>query len=360
MRIDSVRVGVGSLPMARPMRTAVHCATHTHNAVVEVEVDGLVGQGVALTLHRGQADAVATLIADLAGTLIGRDASAIRQHWQDMRRRLSLVGATGIGALALSAIDTALWDLLGKSAGMPLFRLLGAERRSLPVYAQGGWLSMSPEEIVAEANAFFDNGFRFYKMRAGSPDWRQDVERVTRVRDALGERIQLLVDVNQGWAAPHAARAARALDDLGLYWLEEPVAASDLRGTAAIADAVATPLAAGESLPGARAFAELVALGAADVAMPDLGHCGGITGLVEVAAALETAGTPVSAHLFTEVSAHILCGCSTGLILEYMPGWWDGLFEESLEFEGGTLAPPDRPGIGFTLRESPSHEIPRA
>jgi L-alanine-DL-glutamate epimerase-like enolase superfamily enzyme len=357
MLIDSVRVGIGSVPMARPMRTAVHCATHTHNALVEVQADGLVGQGAALTLHRGQAEAVVAVIADLAGTLIGRDAGAVRQHWQDMRRRLSLVGTAGIGALALSAIDTALWDLLGKRAAMPLFRMLGADRRPFPVYVQGGWLSMSPDEIVAEANAFYDMGFRYYKMRAGSSDWWQDVARVTHVREAVGDRMQLLVDVNQGWAPPDAERAARALDDLGLYWLEEPVQATDLRGTAAIAEAIATPLAAGESLPGARAFSELVALGAADVAMPDLGHCGGVTGLLQVASALEATGTPISPHLFTEASAHILCASSTALILEYMPGWWDGLFEEPLEFEDGALAPPDRPGIGFTLREPPSHEI---
>jgi L-alanine-DL-glutamate epimerase-like enolase superfamily enzyme len=357
MRIDSVRVGVGSVPMARPMRTAVHCATHTHNALVEIEADGLIGQGAALTLHRGQADAVVALIADLAGTLVGRDACAIQQHWQDMRRRLSLVGTAGIGALALSAIDTALWDLLGKHTGMPLFRLLGAERRSLPVYVQGGWLSMSQDEVVAEANAFYDLGFRFYKMRAGLPDWRQDVQRVTHARNGIGERMQLLVDVNQGWALPDAERAAHALDDLGLYWLEEPVEATDLRGTAAIAQAIATPLAAGESLPGARAFAELAALGAADVAMPDLGHCGGVTGLTQVGAALEAAGMPMSPHLYIEVSAHVLCACPNALILEYMPGWWEGLFEEDLEFDDGALAPPDRPGIGFTLREPPRHEI---
>jgi mandelate racemase len=93
--------------------------------------------------------------------------------------------------------------------------------------------------------------------------------------------------------------------------------------------------------------------------MPDLGHSGGVTGLMQVAAALETTGTPISPHLYTEVSAHILSSCSTALILEYMPGWWDELFEEKLEFTDGGLAPPDRPGIGFTLRERPTHEIRR-
>jgi mandelate racemase len=91
--------------------------------------------------------------------------------------------------------------------------------------------------------------------------------------------------------------------------------------------------------------------------MPDLGHCGGITGLTQVAAKLETTGTPLSPHLYTEVSAHIMCASSTALVLEYMPGWWDGLFVEELEFDNGTLAPPDRPGVGFTLREPPIHEI---
>lgn len=347
MRIDAVRIGVASLPMARPMRTAVHATAHTHNALVEIEAEGLIGQGAALTLHPGQARAVQVLAADLAGGLIGRDARAIRRHGQDMSQRLSLVGSTGVGMLALSAIDTALWDLLGKRAGMPLFRLLGAERRALPVYAQGGWLSMSTEQVIDEALAFFDAGFRFYKMRAGSADWRRDVERVARVREALGDRMELLVDANQGWDRVTALRAARALDDLGLYWLEEPVLAADLEGTATIAQAVATPLAAGESLPGARGFAAFPAA----VAMPDLGHCGGVTGMVQTAAVLEAADVAVSPHLFTQVSTHVLCACATALIVEYMPGWWEGLFEEGLEFVDGALAPPDRPGIGFTFRQ---------
>jgi mandelate racemase len=346
MRIDAVRVGVASLPMARAMRTAVHETTHTHNALVEIEADGVVGQGAALTLHPGQAHAVRALAADLAAGLIGRDATSIRRHWQDMARRLSLVGATGVGMLALSAIDVALWDLLGKRADMPLFRLLGAERRALPAYAQGGWLSLSAEEVIEEALAFHATGYRYYKMRAGSMDWRRDVERVTRVRDALGDRVQLLVDANQGWDRVTAGRAARALDDLGLYWLEEPVLAADLEGTSAIARAVATPVAAGESLPGAAAFSGFPA----DVAMPDLGHCGGVTGLAHAVSVLDAARVPVSPHLFTEVSTHVLCASTGALIVEYMPGWWDALFEEDLTLVDGGFAPPERPGTGFTFR----------
>ena len=350
MRIDAVRVAVASLEMASPMRTAVHETTHTHNTLVEIEADGAKGQGAALTLHRGQAEAVRAIVGDVRDGLIGEDATAIRRHHRDIERRLSLTGATGVGKLALSAIDVALWDLLCKTAGMPLFRLLGAERRALPVYAQGGWLWMSPEEIVDEALAFLEAGFRFYKMRAGSPDWRRDLERVTAVREAVGDRMELLVDVNQGWRRPDADRAARAFDELGLYWLEEPLPAADLRGTAGVALAIATPLAAGESLSGSRAFSEFIHLGVGDVAMPDLGHCGGVTGLTQVIAALEAASVPVSPHLFTEVSTHVLCACSTALIVEYMPGWWDDLYEEDLEFDDGRLSPPDRPGTGFTFR----------
>ena len=144
MRVDAVRVALASLEMASPMRTAVHETTHTHNVLVEIEAEGVKGQGAALTLHRGQAAAAQAIVEDVADGLIGKDATAIRRHRRDIERRLILTGATGVGKLALSALDVALWDLLGKSASMPLFRLLGGERRALPVYVQGGWLSMSP------------------------------------------------------------------------------------------------------------------------------------------------------------------------------------------------------------------------
>jgi mandelate racemase len=360
MKIEAIRIGHASVRMARPMRTAIHETTHTENALVEVCAEGLVGQGAALTLKPNQARAVCSMIADLSEDLTGRDARYVRAHWEDMWLRLNLTGQTGIGALALSALDTALWDLLAQQAGMPLYRLLGAAHAELPVYTQGGWLSYPVQQLVEEALSYQEQGYRYYKMRVGSSDWRSDVSRVERVREALDPAVHLLVDANQGWATPDALTAARALDDLGLYWIEEPVEASNVDGCARVAAAITTPVAAGETVFGAAGFRPLIEQQAAGILMPDLQHCGGPSGFMRVATQADLADLPISGHLFAQVSVHLLAACRNALIVEHMPGWWDDLFDRPLDISGGVIRPPQDPGIGFRFSETTSKQLTTA
>jgi L-alanine-DL-glutamate epimerase-like enolase superfamily enzyme len=349
--IDRIRVGYAPVPMRSPMRTAIHSTTHTHNALVEISADGVVGQGAALTLAAGQAQAVCRVLEDFAELLQGTDPRDIRGLTGQLRQRVSLTGQSGISMLALSAVDTALWDLHARAADRPLYRMLGGSPVPLPVYAQPGWLSLSEEELVNEALTVQEQGFGHYKMRVGSPNWRQDVERVTRVREALDPATELLVDANQGWSRIQALAAARALDDLGLFWLEEPVAVEDVAGMARVAAAVRTPVAAGESVFGAEGLRPLIEQNAAAVLMPDLQHCGGPTGFLLAAAQAQLAGLPISNHLFIEVSIHLLAACPNAYIVEYMPGWWDDLFHQPPEIRNGTLQPGDEPGIGVRFRD---------
>ena len=359
MKIEAIRIGHASVRMARPMRTAIHETTHTENALVEVHAEGLVGQGAALTLKPNQARAVCSMIADLSEDLTGRDARDVRAHWEGMWLRLNLTGQTGIGALALSALDTALWDLLAQQAGMPLYRLLGAAHAELPVYTQGGWLSYPVQQLVEEALSYQEQGYRYYKMRVGSPDWRGDVSRVEQVREALDPAVKLLVDANQGWSTADALAAARALDDLGLYWIEDPVDASNLDGCARVAAAITTPVAAGETAFGVAGFRPLIERQAAGILMPDLQHCGGPSGFMRVAIQADLANLPISSHLFAQVSIHLLAACRNALIVEYMPGWWDDLFDRPLDISGGVIRPPEDPGIGFRFSDATSQQLTR-
>ena len=351
MRIETVGVELVSLAMARPMQTAIHRVDRTENVLVEICADGLVGQGAALTLAANQARAVACMVDDLVDGLVGQDATNVGGHWERLWARLNFSGQSGIGVLALSAIDTALWDLLARAAGMPLYRLLGGVHEELPVYTQGGWLSYSSEELVEEALGFEERGFRHYKMRAGSADWRADVERIERVRAALGDGTELLVDANQGWSTATALAAARALDGLGLYWLEEPVDVGNVEGSARVAAATTTPISAGETVFGTAGFSPLIERRAADVLMPDLQHCGGPTGFMRVAEQAALANLPISSHLFTEVSVHLLMACPNALIVEHMPGWWDDLFDGGPQIVDGSIRPSQEPGLGCRFAE---------
>jgi L-alanine-DL-glutamate epimerase-like enolase superfamily enzyme len=352
MKVEQVRVGYLAVPMRQPMRTAIHETTHTHNALVEVHADGVVGQGVSLTLTPRQAEAVCSMLADLAEVIRGRDPREIRALWNAMRLRVNITGHSGISMLALSAIDTALWDLHARAVGLPLFRLLGGSAAELPVYAQPGWLSLSDDELVDEALGHQERGFRYYKMRVGSASWRRDVERVTLVREALDAGTGLLVDANQGWSRIDALAACRALDDLGLVWIEEPVAVDDVAGMAQVAAAVKTPIAAGETVFGATGMAPLIESRSAAVLMPDLQHCGGPTGFLQVAEQAHLSGLPVSNHLFIETSVHLLAACPNAHLVEYMPGWWDDLFERPPAIRSGVVRPGEEPGIGVRFGDA--------
>jgi mandelate racemase len=186
-------------------------------------------------------------------------------------------------------------------------------------------------------------------MRVGSSDWRNDVERVQRVRSALPPDTDLLVDANQGWSVTDALAACSALDDIGLYWIEEPVDALNFAGCAAVADAIETPVAAGESLFEKRELLGLV--DAVEVLMPDLQHCGGPSGFLDVLRDPAFGRMRISNHLFVEVSVHLLAVCPNAEIAELMPGWWDELFDRPLDVVDGTIAPPEEPGIGYRFSE---------
>lgn len=164
------------------------------------------------------------------------------------------------------------------------------------------------------------------------------MERVRRVRAALNPATRLLVDANQGWSRLDALAAARALDEFGLFWLEEPVDVADVTGMARVAAAIRTPAAAGESVFGTEGMRPLIEQNAAAVLMPDLQHCGGPTGFLLAAAQAQLAGLPVSNPLFIEASIHLLAACPNALIVEYMSGWWDDLFDRPSDIRGRQTA----------------------
>lgn len=349
MKVERCETMLLSVPMARPMATAVHSADRTENVLVELSAEGLVGQGLVLTLTRGEARAARAIIDQLATYVVGAKVESIGKVWQSMYGALVLTGKCGVGLLAMAALDTALWDLHAQSLKLPLSSLLGRAHDRLPAYAQGGWLSDDPEAIVDEALMYADSGYGFYKFRAGQRDWRRDVVRVAAVVEGVESEIRLMVDANQGWSRESAAQATAAMDDLGLVWIEEPLAASDVQGCAGLATRLKTPVAGGESVFGVEGLSSLTRVGAVDVLMPDLQHSGGPTGFMQIAAIAHSEFVPISGHLFTEVTSELMLSCPGSLVVEYMPGWWDGLFDESPVVKSGWIEAHERAGIGYRV-----------
>ena len=351
MKISSVVVHRLSVPLPRPVRTAIHNHAHADTVVVELRSDaGPVGSGYCFAFGAKRAAALAALVEDLAPLYEGKDPAAVVAHFEAAWRSINFIGHSGLALIALSALDTACWDLAARAAALPLYRYLGGERTRVPTYASSGlWIDYSVGQLLAEAEQFRAQGHRAMKMRVGGPDPRVDVERARLLREALGPEVKLLADVNQGWDEPTAIRVGGELEAAAdLYWLEEPLPYEDLEGCARVATALTMRIATGESDYGSLGMKRHLDVRAADVLMPDLQRMGGITEYRRAGELCRAYGQPVSSHLFMEASCHVLAAAPNALILEHMD-WWQGLFTEPLRIEEGAVIVPDRPGIGVEL-----------
>lgn len=349
MKVTRVRPHLLSLPLPRPVKTSAHDIRTVDTVLVEMDSgQGSVGVGYCFAFGRHRARALHALVEDLLPLYEGQDPTGPRALFERAWGSINFVGHAGLAVMALAALDTACWDLAAQGAGLPLYKFLGGGRERIPTYASSGlWLDYSVDELASEAQRFLAQGHRALKMRLGrSP--REDLERVRKVREAIGAEIKLLADVNQGWDEATAIRVGRELEPFNLYWLEEPLPYEDLEGCARVAAALTTPIATGETDYGSLAMKRHLELRVADILMPDLQRMGGVTGFLKAATLCEAFHTPVSSHLFMEASCHLIASAPNGLTLEHMD-WCQELFEERLSLVDGQVHLPGTPGIGLGL-----------
>lgn len=352
MRITRLSSTLLATPLKQPIRTAIHRFDKVYHVVVKIETDsGLSGTGLLFAQSAVQGRLFQAALDVFEDKIIGEDPLMVEAVWQKLWKAMNFLGNSGVTIFAQSAIDTALWDIVGKDAGKPLCQLLGQYTRALPVYASDGlWLSYTIPELVEEARRFVGQGFKAIKIRIGAARLEDDVRRVEAVREAVGPDIKLIADANQGWDAATAIKFGRAVSEANLYWLEEPVPYYDVAATAAIAAALDTPLATGETEYTYLGFSRLAQEKAADIWMPDLQRVGGITGLAKVIRLAEVHNIAVTPHLFPEISIHLAVCAPTCSIIEYV-SWWDALFAPNKKplLEEGMLSPGSEPGLGIEI-----------
>jgi L-alanine-DL-glutamate epimerase-like enolase superfamily enzyme len=347
------------------------------SVIVKVETDaGLVGWGEAKAGVGSAASAyglAAIINLDYALLLVGQDPRDVSRLWDvmyntpregyalDRGHVLPQLGRRGLSISAIAGVDIALWDLLGKSLGAPVWRLLGGRRAErMPAYASGGWADESGigEQLlgyVAQA------GFRAVKMRVGVMDGEphRSAARVRAARKALGPDVKLMADAHGTWTVSEAKAFCRMVEDCDLYWLEEPVTADDKSGLAEVRRASTVPIATGESEFTRHDFREIAELRAADVLQPDLAIAGGITEGVRIAAVASAYNLRLAPHLWSGAPGFaagiaLATSQSAGFILEYSLGANPLLHElvhEKFTVVEGLLEIPDRPGLGITVDE---------
>ncbi len=347
-RIRSIEIRQVDLTPPVVRTDAIQSFVKQETPLVRIQADdGAEGTGYAYTIGTGGSSVVALLRDHFAPFLIGRDPAMVEEIWNAMLFHSHATTVGAITALAMAAIDTALWDLRCRRAGLPLHVLAGGARPRIPVYTtEGGWLHIAPEKLIDETIAAKAQGFKGAKIKVGKPSGAEDARRLADLRAAVGDDFALMVDANQRFSAAEAVRRAALWAPLDLEWFEEPLPADDIDGHARVAAASATPIAVGESLYSPGHFAEYLKRGACGIVQVDVARIGGITPWLKVAHMAEACNVPVCPHFLMELHVALCCAVPNAQWLEYIPQL-DPITTSRLRIEEGFAYPNGAPGLGI-------------
>lgn len=308
--------------------------------------EGAEGMGYSYTIGTGGPAVLSLLEKTLAPALIGKEADHIEQLWREL---LFMTHATAVGAitsLALATIDIALWDLRCKRSGLPLWVAAGGAQRSIPLYnTEGGWLNLSPSELVDNAHESRENGFNAVKVKVGLPV-REDVARLRAVREATGDQFEIFTDANQAFQIDEAIRRARHYEELDIGWFEEPLPADDIQGHVRLSQQTSVPIAVGESIYSLGHFREYLQQNACSVVQVDVARIGGITPWLKTAHLAESFNVAVCPHFLMELHVSLCAAVPNARWLEYIPQL-DSLTNTTMHVEKGRAIPSDKPGLGI-------------
>lgn len=346
MRITKVEVEHDvAAPRPRPNRDALQVLDGGGTVRVRIEAqDGLSdtvagSSSTSFGRLRAAPAVLAQLIREqLAPEIVGQDPFQIRRIRDDLWRLTDYHGSTGLSLLGISAIDIALWDLVGHALKQPVWRLLGAARDRMPAYAMVGWLNFTPEELKPIAEKAIAQGFLGVKMKVGSPTLDEDVQRIETIRSIVGKNFRIMVDANQVFSLPEALIRGRVYQELGAFWFEEPLRADDHAGLAELAGKLDLRIATGENDFGKRQFRDLFERRAVDVVQPDLRRAGGATECLEIAAMADAFGVAYASH-GGGPHLHLLAAMPNAIYMEssYLP--------EGGKLKDGCILLPEEPGF---------------
>jgi L-alanine-DL-glutamate epimerase-like enolase superfamily enzyme len=310
----------------------------THGDIPEFELitvrlrdaAGAEGLGYTYTVGKGGAAIAALTERDLRPLVIGAEPDRVEALWQRMWWALHYGGRGGYASLAISAVDIALWDLKARRFEIPMWRLLGGHDPRVPTYTDDN----------------LKKGFRAIKMKVGRPRLSEDVERVKAMREHLGADFPLMVDANMRWSVDEAVRAARALSEYAVYWLEEPTIPDDVEGHRRIVRDGGLPIAAGENLHSLYEFKQMIASGGVTFPEADVTNCGGVTAFLKIAHLAEAFNLPITSHGAHDITVQLLAAVPNRSYLEVHGFGLDRFLTHPFNLAEGFATAPERPGHG--------------
>ena len=350
--VRAIKARAVTPPFKRPPVSASGPIPAAALVLIDVETDaGITGRAYVFTFTAGMLKPVVEAVRALA-QLIEGEAAAPCEIDAKVRTRLRLLDTPGLLGIALNGIDQALWDIAAQAHGAPLAVYLGGTLKPIRAYNSCGLWIQPPEAVADDAEKLVAEGnFRAIKLRVGRDDFADDLAAVRAVKRRIGDGITLMCDFNQRLTVAEAIRRGRALDDEGLYWIEEPTRHDDYAGYARICAEVRTPIQTGENLLNTFELMQALQANSLDFVMPDVQRIGGVTGWLRAAAIAHAHGVEMSSHLFPEYSAHLLAVTPTAHYLEYMD-WADPVLHEPIRISDGHALIPDRPGSGVAWDEA--------
>jgi mandelate racemase len=351
LTIKNIRARAVEVPLKRPPRSASGEIPNAAMVLIDIATsENITGNSYVFAFMRRMLKPTVAMVEAMA-EMINGDTLVPLDIEAKLRQRMTLQDAHGIAGQVIAGIDMACWDAHAKALGVPLVRALGGEVKPIRAYNSCGLWIKDPALLADEASQLIaEGGYSAVKLRIGRPNFKDDLAAVRNVKKRIGDDIFLMTDFNQSLSVNEAILRGRALDNEGLYWIEEPVRHDNYAGCAKIAAEVKTPIQIGENLLNSFELQKAIDAGAAEYYMPDVQRIGGVTGWLRAAALTHAHSLDMSSHLFPEFSSHLLGVTPTCHWLEYMD-WANAILQHPFEVRNGCLPIPERPGAGIVWNE---------
>lgn len=357
INIKSFALYKSSATLKKPISDATHTLHEISFLVLRLQLEnGIVGESYLLSFQYSPS-AIAGAFKDILPFVKGYAVNEMGLVDQKINELSEYFGNQGINRWVQAAVNIAMWDAWAKFLNQPVGKLLGTYKDKCAIYGSGGWISYTIDELIGEVSGYVERGFKAVKIKVGSPDWRTDAERLKAVRDAVGNEVNIMMDANQGMNLPSAIQLVRAVENLAIYWFEEPLNHQDFDGYQSLKQQTGISLAMGEREYDTLPLVQLLQRRAIDIWQPDLLRIGCVENWRASAALADAHHIPVLPHYYKDYDVPLVCSIPNGVGVESFD-WIDPLIDNPMIVKDGYAYPHDRAGWGFSFMDEFLIELP--
>lgn len=356
LEIRDVKLYKASAELKKPISDATHTLTEISFLVMRIFLEnGIVGESYLLSFQYSP-NAIIGALKDIIPIVKGYKACDTGLVYEKLENSFEYFGNQGLLRWSQASVNIAMWDAWGKAQNQPIHKLLGVAKNKVEIYGSGGWLSYTIDELIQEVTGYAERGFKAVKIKVGSASCYTDIERLQKVRDAVGYDINIMMDANQGMDLASAIRLSNEARELNIHWFEEPVNHDNFQAFEVLKKQCGISLAMGEREYSTMALRELATRNALDIWQPDILRIGGVEAWLESAALAKSFHLPVLPHFYKDYDVPLLCTITNGVGAESFD-WIDPLIDNPMTIQDGCAQPHDRPGWGFGFIDDRLTEI---